>query len=347
MPTAYPTRFENLLDLARLPWFGVRDGRLVVEDPTVPLAVDLHTHLALSYVLPNRVDLLRASPRTEHYLPTDRPLDFGVYANRNFMHDDLSRMERDLALGSLTAGGMRATHTVPNLLREMGELRIANAVLLPIDFPALSDNAGAWLRAAAGRAPLIGFGSVHPAVRNPGAALDRQIALGARGIKVHPAVQLVRPDSAWAMRLYAACGARGLPVFFHCGPVDIEPLLGRYLSQVRWYERAVAENPDTVFVLGHSGAMQLEEALRLVARYPNVWVETSSQSLQSVRRILAEAPADRIMHGSDWPFYHQAMSLAKVFLATDQDTRARHAELYGNAARLLGLPADPAAVTRP
>lgn len=333
----HPTRFENLYDLARLPWFALRDGRLVVEDPSIPRAIDMHTHLALSYVVRNRVDLFRAG-EVEHYLPAARPLDLEVYVNRNFAPDDLRALERDLSLGSLTAGGMRATHTLPNLVREMGELHIAQSVLLPIDFPALSDNARTWLDAARGNGAIIGFGSVHPYARDLEAKLDEQVALGARGIKVHPAVQMVRPDDARAMRLYRACARRGLPILWHCGPVDIETRLGRYLSQVRHYERAIAENPGTTFVLGHSGALQMPEALGYARRYPNVWLELSSQSLGGLRRLFDEAPRDRLVFGTDWPFYHQAIGLAKVFIATDGDDALRRDVLHDNAARLLGLP---------
>jgi predicted TIM-barrel fold metal-dependent hydrolase len=133
-----------------------------------------------------------------------------------------------------------------------------------------------------------------------------------------------------------------LPVLFHCGPVDIEPMLGRYFSQVRHYERAIAENPGTTFVLGHSGALQMEQALGFAKRYPNVYLELSSQSLTNVRRIVEEAPRERVVFGTDWPFYHQGVGLAKVLIATDGDDAARKAVLYGNAARLLGLGAATA-----
>lgn len=336
----YPTRFDSLHDLARLPWFGVREGQLVVIDPSVPEAIDLHTHLALAFVRPMQLDLRRASPHVEHYLPAERTLDLDVYQNRNFTPEDLSRMQKDLGLGALRSSGMRATHTVPNLVREMGELRIAQSVLLAIDWPlGLSDNAGEWLRAAEDEPALVVFGSVHPFDRDIEGKLDAQKALGARGIKVHPAVQLVKPDAERCIALYRACGARGLPIFFHCGPVDIEPPIGRYLSQVRHYERAIAECPETTFVLGHSGALQLDEGLALARRYPNVWLELASQGVRSVRRIVDEGPPERIVFGTDWPFYHQATGLAKVLIATEHDLAARRAILHDNAARLLSLSA--------
>jgi len=335
--SALPTRFDSLHDLARLPWFDVRDGRLVVADPTVPEAIDLHTHLALAFLRPTQLDLRRASPRTEHYLPSDRALDLDVYQNRNFSPEDMKRMTHDLAAGSLGSGGMRATHTIPNLVREMGELRIVQSALLAIDWPlGLSDNARTWLRAAKGEPSVVVFGSVHPFDRHIERKLDAQVALGARGIKVHPAVQLVKPDAPRCLALYRAAGVRRLPVFFHCGPVDIETRLGRHLSQVRHYERAVAECPETTFVLGHSGALQLDQGLALARRYPNVWLELASQSVSNVRKLIEQAPPERIVFGTDWPFYHQATGLAKVLIATVDDEPARKAILHDNAARLLG-----------
>ncbi|HTM22008.1 MAG TPA: amidohydrolase family protein [Kofleriaceae bacterium] len=333
-----PTRFAGTLDLARLPWFESDGRRLRVAAPGIGPIIDVHTHLALSYLLPARVDLQREHARTEHYLPVDRELDLEVYANRNFTPADLRRLERDLSLGSLGAGGMRRTHTLANLGREMAELGVVVSVLLAIDFPLLSDNAGIWLRAARGRGAFVVFGSVHPYRPFMERELDRQVALGARGIKLHPAVQNVLPADRRAMALYRMCGRRGLPVFFHCGPVGIENRVGRWLSQVRHYRRAIEGNPDTRFVLGHTGALQCDEAIELARAHDNVYVETSSQSLTCVRRILDRVDPARILFGSDWPFYHQAIPLAKLLIATEGREPLRRRVLYDNAAGLLMRP---------
>ena len=332
-----PTTFNCLADLGRLPWFTSYDDRVVVSDESIGPIIDIHTHLALAYVRPMQLDLYKDARHTEHYLPSCCKLDLDVYVNRNFEPKDLAAMKRDLTLGSLRSSGMRKTHTVPNLLREMNELGIEHSVILPIDFPALSEN---WIHAtsaAKSTEKLIAFGSVHPYARNVRDKLDTQVSRGIRGIKVHPAVQLVRPDDARAMTLYRLCGERNLPVLWHCGPVGIEPALGRWLSQVRFYEQPIAENPKTTFILGHAGALQWEEALDLVRRYPNVLVETSSQSLHALRRMVESVDSTRILLGSDWPFYHQAISLAKVLIATEGRADTRHRILYANAAELLGL----------
>lgn len=350
MSSPVPTRFENLHDLARLPYFDVKDGELVLADSKFGPAIDVHTHLSLTFLIKQKVDLLLETEKIAHYLPDERPIDFGVYQNRNLSDDDRKALEHDLGINSLRTEGMRKTHTLPNLLREMRQVGVRASVLLPIEWPILSRNAETWLEASRGREVtashegVVCFGSVHPFDPRMEERLDAQVAMGSRGVKIHPAVQLVRPDHDRAMRVYRACGARKLPVLIHCGPVDIEGALGRSLSQLRHYERAVAECPETTFFLGHSGAMQMEEALRLAQRYDNVVLEMSGQSLPNVRRILDDAPQDRIVYGSDWPFYHQAIGIAKVLMATEGDDRLRSMVLHDNAARILGLPshASPA-----
>lgn len=342
-----PTRFASHHGLAELPWFDLRDGRLVLADDTIGPVVDVHTHLALTFGRRQTVDLFAAPGPTEHYLPLDTPLDLEVYANRNFLPADLKRMTHDLGICCLTSRGMRRTHTVPNLVREMRELGFAQSVLLPIDFPVLSWNADAWLDAAARTPELVSMGSVHPLARRAAEKLAVQKQKGALGIKVHPAVQLLPPDHPRCMALYRACGDLGLPVLWHCGPVDIETALGRRCSQLKHYWRAIHEYPGTTFILGHSGALQMEMALTLAKQYPNVWLELSSQSLTNVRRIIAEGPIDRILLGSDWPFYHQSMVLAKVLLATAEGSTERALVLRENAVRLLELDLSACRAPRP
>jgi hypothetical protein len=329
--------FENLQALGRLPWFEATADGVRVKDPSVGPIIDCHAHLALGFGPPLQVNLFDAPAPTEHYLPTCCAFDLDPYANRNFTPEQLHALEHDLTIESLGPHGMRRTHTVPNLIHEMDELGIARTVILPIDMPFASDNAGRAIEAARREPRLIPFGSVHPHTFGAFGKIDAQAAAGARGLKFHPAVQLFRPDDPRATALYRHAGKKGLVVFWHCGPVGIETGLGRELSQVAYYEKPIAENPQVTFVLGHSGALQADRALKLAQRYPNVYLELSSQGLPVVRRLIAEGPEDRLLFGSDWPFYHAALPLAKVLIATERRPMLRHKILYANAARLFGL----------
>lgn len=343
MTDALPRRFTSLLDLARLPWFSTSrcemhgGRRLVMSDASVGPIADFHTHLALAYVRPPSVDYGALHSETQHYLPSCCPIDLDVYANKNMSKEIVEELTRDLTWRSLGPHGMRATHTIPNLVREMEETGIRASVLLPIDFPVLSDNAKIALDAAGATSKILSAGSVHPYAPDAEGRLDAQLARGARGVKMHPSVQLVRPDARRAKTLYRMCAEREMFVFWHCGPAGIEPKLGQWLNQVKFYEAPIRENPRTIFLLGHAGARQFDQALALHRAYPNVWLETSSQSLSNVRRMVLEADPNRVVHGSDWPFYHPAISVAKVLMATHDRPEIRHKILWSNAARLLRI----------
>ncbi len=334
----YPTYYPSSYALAELPWFEMRNGRLV-RDPDLGPAIDVHTHLALSFLRRDTVDL-DSSPRpAEHYLPLDAPIDLDVYANRNFTPEHMKAMKADLGLGgALGWPGMRDTHTAPNLLQDMEDLGVIASVLLPIELPKISNNAESYLKVAKKHAPLVPFGSVHPMEKGFAERLERQKRAGARGVKIHPSVQMLPPDHPRCLEVYRVCGELGLTIFWHCGPVDIEGRWGRYCSQVKHYWKAVRDNPDTTFVLGHSGALQMDMGIELVNSYDNVMCEIASQSATNVRRLVNEVPIDRLMFGTDWPFYHQSAGLAKVLMATEGRPTERAQVLHGNARR-LGL--DP------
>jgi predicted TIM-barrel fold metal-dependent hydrolase len=56
-----------------------------------------------------------------------------------------------------------------------------------------------------------------------------------------------------------------------------------------------------------------------------------------MRQVIEEADLDRIVFGTDWPFYHHALPLAKVLILTEGRPALRRKILHDNAARLLGL----------
>lgn len=340
---AFPTRFESTLDLARLPWFDIEGGnRLVLADPSVGPIIDMHTHLAMSFLRRLTVDLGASTPTTAYYLPVTLPVDLDRYSNMNFDRASMFAMKADLSVLSFTGQGLRTTHTVPNLLRDMDALGISKSVVLPFDLPVGASNAEAVLGATADQPRLVPFGSVHPLHRRVGERLEAQRAAGAKGIKLHPNGQFIAPDHPRTVRLCGGCGRLGLPVLFHCGPVGIEPKAAARRSEVGRYEQTIAENPDVTFILGHSGALQTERALPFAENYPNVYFELSCLGLSAVERVLGSVPGDRVLYGTDWPFYHQALTLARVLIATEGDEARRRAVLHDNAVRVLGL--EPAAI---
>ena len=278
--------FPDIFSFKDLPYFELKSQNLI-SDPQIGPIIDVHTHLALSMTPKSTVDLMKETAVTEHYLPLEKPIDLGIYVNKNFEKKDLLSMKKDLILKSLRGGGKRETHTAPNLLREMKDLGVAYSTLLPIDIPVVSRNSDNFLDIAKNIPELISFCSIHPF--DPCDKFERVFyyqAKGAKGLKYHPTVQMIPPDHPKAFDIYRACGAMNMPVIWHCGPVEIEPKLGRIFSQLKNYWKPVKEFPETTFILGHSGCLQMEYALELAKTYPNVWLEISCQSVQNVKKIL-------------------------------------------------------------
>ncbi len=170
---------------------------------------------------------------------------------------------------------------------------------------------------------------------DPGAA-RRYETLGLRGIKLHPSMQIIAADAPPTMELYPACERLRLPVFFHSGRTGLEVANQADFVSLDHYEAPVREFPNLDFVLGHSGAvLDFDAAIALARDCPNVWLCLAGPSVPALERLVAELGPERLLFGSDWPFYPMAYQLSKVLIATRCDPTVRDLMLSGNAERFL------------
>jgi hypothetical protein len=343
-----PQVYRGYRGLAELPWFELApDGRLRCVDPDVPHAIDVHAHLGIAVLFAPAPDLQARTARVEHLLDCDReepgcPLDLDVYINANFTPDDLGALRRG-ALGNLLWGSDAArTHTIPNLLAEMDDTRVGRALVLPIAFgvPFRDDLTERWLDAeeqAGARERLIPGASVHPRADDAIERLRAYAARGARVVKLHPTMQRFFPDAPEVMPIYEECQRLGLVVFFHGGRAGIEPSYTHQYALMRHYEGALRSFPELDFVLGHAGARDMADAVPLASRYSNAWLDLHGQGVTAIHELVEAVGSERLLFGTDWPFYHLAASLAKVLIVTEGRPQLRSAILHRNAERLLGL----------
>jgi predicted TIM-barrel fold metal-dependent hydrolase len=341
-------RFRGYEGLAELPWFELDERgtlRCVAED--LPPAIDLHAHLGMSLLFAPEVDLQARTPSVRHLLECDSddedcPLDLDVYITANFTEAGLAELRREAVAQLFWGSAAAATHTIPNLLAEMEASRVGQAVLHPITFglPFGDDLTERW-RAAVATAgaedQLILGASVHPRDDAKLEKLRREAARGARIIKLHPAMQRFYPDAPEAMEIYAECGRLGVAVFFHAGRAGIEPERMHPYTMMRNYEPMLERFPEVDFVFGHGGARDVDDAVALAARYPNVWMDVHGQGVTVLSEMIDRLGGERLLYGTDWPFYHLAATLAKVLIVTEGRPELRDAILRGNAERLLGL----------
>lgn len=339
-------RYQGYRGLASLPWFDLDDaGRLRLIDPDVPRAIDLHVHLGMSLLFAPEIDLLARTDRVEHLLDCDASdpgceLDLDVYINSNFTPAALRGLQYDAVARLLWGSAASETQTLPNLVAEMDDVGVEKAAILPIAFglPFGDDLADRWLDAidrSSSPERFIRGASVYLGDDAWREKLRAQAARGARMVKLHPAGQRYFPDDARAMEIYEECGRLGLVVFLHGGRAGIEPGFAHQFTMMRGYEPMLAEHPSVEFVLGHAGARDVEDAMVLARRYPNAWLGIHGQGVTILDRLTREVGTDRLLFGTDWPFYHLGATLAKVLIVTEGKPDVRHAILRGNAERLL------------
>jgi predicted TIM-barrel fold metal-dependent hydrolase len=201
--------------------------------------------------------------------------------------------------------------------------------------------------ARANRDVLIPFVSVDPG-RGTAAIVEaeRLIGAGARGFKLHPALQAFTPSDRLAYPLYELIEASRLPIIFHTGHSGIGAgLRGGGGIRLKYgnpmdLDDVAADFPDLTIILAHPSFPWQDEALSVSLHKPNVYIDLSgwlprhfpAQLVQYANTLLA----DKVMFGSDYPLISPDRWLADFENLPIRD-EVRPRILKGTAARLLGL----------
>ena len=181
---------------------------------------------------------------------------------------------------------------------------------------------------------FIGFGSLHPDYEDIEGETERIIALGLKGIKLHPDFQKFALDDAGAFGIYEACGER-LPLLVHTGD-------SRYSFSNPFRILRVLENfPKLRIICAHLGGYSEWREVCELPGYlgnPNIFIDTSSaiqfMEPEKAADIIRKHGADRVFWGSDYPMWAPEKELEnfmKIPLTDDE----REKILYKNAGLFL------------
>jgi hypothetical protein len=278
----------------------------------------------------------------------------GVVKQR--VYDPIERSERDLHAGPIALGRLlhrlagrwvtraerarNATATLENLAHSLDATGISHTVALPVPpYVTFADLAPA----AAQDPRVIPFTGVdYTRGEDSGPGLDADVAAGARGLKLHPIIQNVPLTSTATRAAVEAFAVHDLPVLFHCGISSYYLGADRAREQPRYgaIPDAVAlvrDFPRVRFIAGHAGLFEVREVMALLGGLPNVSVDTSIQSVATVRELIATFGPERVLFASDWPYGNRppAVAIAKAACRGDRDLERRI--FYENAAELLGV----------
>jgi uncharacterized protein len=191
-----------------------------------------------------------------------------------------------------------------------------------------------WARESGGR--LFPYCRLDPA-EEPVAEAQRCLALGARGIKLHPRAQSFGFGNAAAAAIFEVARDAGVPILIHAGrgmpPMDaLADLALRY--------------PEVSLVLAHAAIADQGMFAARLADHPAVLYDTSCFAAQDLIELFARVPAERIVFASDMPYGRPAGGLFQTmrvaaYAGLDGDERAAVAGTT-MAALLDGRPLAPA-----
>ncbi len=139
-------------------------------------------------------------------------------------------------------------------------------------FPDETETLNEWNRRLAESDPrIIPFGTCHPQEPDPLAVVDRCLGeYGFAGMKFHPFVQKFAPWEERFFPVYRRIAEHGRIVVFHTG---FEQFYGGPLPAAG-FEAILRALPELVVVFAHANYPRIGEAFDLVARYPNLYLDT-------------------------------------------------------------------------
>jgi uncharacterized protein len=206
-----------------------------------------------------------------------------------------------------------------------------------------------WICTVGAEQPeLLPFVTVNPAVQDAAEAAAHVATMaddhGARGLKLHTIALRAFPGEAALAPTFAICEARALPVVAHCGP----DRHGAGWALPGAFAPVLERHPGLPLVLAHLGGAAWREVAELALAFPSARFDLSeivswsghapgAPSPTELSALVREIGAERVLLGSDFPWYEPGDVAAAVEALPDLGDEERAAILGGNAAALLGL----------
>lgn len=228
--------------------------------------------------------------------------------------------------------------TVQGLLRQMSAEGIEASVILPVATKASQvHDINDW-SASIQSERIIAFGAIHPDYPEPAEEIDRMLAMGIRGIKLHPNWQGFRPDDPRMFQIYEAVKGR-MVICFHAG--DELGSWTELLSTPKALASLHKRFPDLKMVAAHMGGYRMWDEAEEYLIGTDVYLDTSAcfpEDLPDERfvSLIRAHGAEKILFGSDSPCGPPIDQLER-FLSLPLTDEEKELICWKNARRLLRL----------
>jgi len=143
-------------------------------------------------------------------------------------------------------------------------------------------------------------------------------ALGLRGLKLGPCYQHFHPSDSSALDLLEVAAEHRLPVIWHQGTTFTPAAMVEYARPLQ-LDPVARRFPDLPMWIAHMGHPWAEEALSVIRRHENFYIDISAldtrpwQLAQALTCASEYRVFDRILFGSDYPFSTVERTVAGLF----------------------------------
>ena len=171
--------------------------------------------------------------------------------------------------------------------------------------------------------------------------LERQMELGAVGLKLHPVHGGFAPNDPALYPCYSLCQQHGLPVVIHCGTSTFPGSTNRYADPA-FLEDVVRDFPQLTVVLAHGGrGWWYDAAGFMTLMRENVWIEISGLPPKKLPEYYEkydfERLANKMIFGTDWPGVPGIKNNALAIFNLGLDSETVELILHKNASRVYKL----------
>ena len=250
------------------------------------MIVDIHTHC----IQPEHVSAAahRADERAGY--PPMQPLSFDAYA------EAMDAVDKSIVFG------VRG---------------LATGVRSPNDFTA------EWVKNDPEK--TIGFMCIDPTEDDHLDEIDRCASdLGLRGIKLYPALARYDPTDPTYFALYDKAQRMGLPSLAHLG-THPNPRAALKYSQPLLIDEVAQAFPELKFVMAHMAHPWQRDCAVVLRKHPNVYADVSGsgwvrpwQAWEAFILMMEWGVTDKLLFGSDFPFWTPGEGIAKMRRLNDQ-----------------------------
>lgn len=192
---------------------------------------------------------------------------------------------------------------------------------------------------------MIPFISLDPGVLRPEDLKDHVIEMiedyGAKGIKIHPAAQQFFLHDIRLHPVWQSCVDKNIPILTHSGPNHGKD----QFAEPRSFPKVLSLFPGLRLLVAHLGGATWRQTRQLAKDYPDIYFDCSeiihwtgspnAPTVLELAELILDVGPDRVMMGSDFPWYDVDHTINKVMDLPLLSQAQRDAMIGANAENFL------------